>query len=291
MSKKLIYGGVEVTPNDPRLPEILASIVELVQKSIGKQITFHPSFRSGNIKNVQETVKPNAILRIEGLSEKVTDLDQSINPDQIFAFQYKNALHINKDGMTIAECIKDPGFKVVNEEDSEDELEACHSGDKEIPEENKTKEMPSHGYKDHATEREESINDLIEKLVEACDGLDYELRAYLFNKLITLGLSKEEIRSRAKALIATQEGYSDIKDYDPSKPLEAQEASVKKAIDRLIVINNKSILNYDYSIATQISNRLTLIGLGTDEFRDRSDELLTKSEARSEEIEGRWKIF
>ena len=27
MSKKLLYGGIEVTPNDPRLPEILASIV------------------------------------------------------------------------------------------------------------------------------------------------------------------------------------------------------------------------------------------------------------------------
>jgi hypothetical protein len=122
MSKKLIYGGIEVTPNDPRLPEILASIVELVQKSIGEQITFHPDFRRG--KNVQETVKPDAILRIEDISEIVTDLDQSLNPNQIFAFQYKNTLHINKDGMTIDDCLKQPGFKVVDKEDPEDELEA-----------------------------------------------------------------------------------------------------------------------------------------------------------------------
>ena len=116
MSKKLIYGGVEVTPNDPRLPEILASIVELVQKSMGEQIVKHPRFCEGTMKSVEEQVKPNAVLRIEGISELLTDLDQPLNPDQIFAFSYRDTLHINKKGMTIGECIKQPGFKVVDDE-------------------------------------------------------------------------------------------------------------------------------------------------------------------------------
>lgn len=115
MSKKLIYGGIEVTPNDPRLPEILASIVELIQKSMGKQIVRHPRFCEGTMKSVEEQVKPNAVLRIEGISELLTDLDQPLNPDQIFAFSYKDTLHINKKGMTIGECIKQPGFKVVDD--------------------------------------------------------------------------------------------------------------------------------------------------------------------------------
>lgn len=116
MSKKLIYGGIEVTPSDPRLPEILASIVELIQKSMGKQIVRHPRFCEGTMKNVEEQVKPNAVLRIEGISELLTDLDQPLNSDQIFAFSYKDTLHINKKGMTIGECIKQPGFKVVDDE-------------------------------------------------------------------------------------------------------------------------------------------------------------------------------
>ena len=82
MSKKLIYDGIEVTPNDPRLPEILASIVELVQKSMGKQLRYRY---------------------------------QHINGEQIFAFLDEDTIHINKDGMSVADCLKQPGFKVVDD--------------------------------------------------------------------------------------------------------------------------------------------------------------------------------
>lgn len=114
MSKKLVYGGVEVTPCDPRLPEILASIVELVRKSMGVQKVSHPRIRD---YPVEETVKPDAVLRIEDFPKTLTDLDQSINSDHTFAFLYEDTLHLNKRGMTIADCINQPGFKVVDDEE------------------------------------------------------------------------------------------------------------------------------------------------------------------------------
>ena len=119
MSKKLIYGGIEVTPNDPRLPEILASIVELVQKTMGKQVRYHFQHINGSWeRNGVETIRPSTIVKIDDGSKSSLNLEQEyINSEQIFAFLNEDTIHINKDGMSVAECIKQPGFKVVDDEE------------------------------------------------------------------------------------------------------------------------------------------------------------------------------
>lgn len=119
MSKKLIYGGVEVTPNDPRLSEILASIVELVQRSMDEQSkSRYQCINRSWVQCGKEMLKPNGVVKIDGEFESSSNLEkQYINPDLFFAFIYEGTLHINKRGMSVAECIKEPGFKVVNEEE------------------------------------------------------------------------------------------------------------------------------------------------------------------------------
>ena len=117
MSKKLIYGGVEVTPNDPRLPEILASIVELVQKTMGKQVRYRYQHINGRLARIgEETIKPSNIVKVDDCSKSSLNLEQEyINPEQIFAFLDEGTIHINKDGMSVADCLKQPGFKVVDD--------------------------------------------------------------------------------------------------------------------------------------------------------------------------------
>ena len=118
MSKKLIYGGVEVTPNDPRLPEILASIVELVQKTMGKQVKCRFQYINGRWeRNGVDTIRPSTIVKVDDGSKSSLNLEQEyINPEQIFAFLDEGTIHINKDGMSVADCLKQPGFKVVDDE-------------------------------------------------------------------------------------------------------------------------------------------------------------------------------
>ena len=118
MSKKLIYGGIEVTPNDPRLPEILASIVELVQKTMGKQVRYRFQHINGSWeRNGEETIRPSTIVKIDDGSKSSLNLEQEyINSEQIFAFLDEDTIHINKDGMSVADCLKQPGFKVVDDE-------------------------------------------------------------------------------------------------------------------------------------------------------------------------------
>ena len=117
MSKKLIYGGVEVTPNDPRLPEILASIVELVQKTMGKQTRCRFQHINGSwARSGEETIRPSTIVKVDDGSKSSLNLEQEyINPEQIFAFLDEGTIHINKDGMSVADCLKQPGFKVVDD--------------------------------------------------------------------------------------------------------------------------------------------------------------------------------
>ena len=118
MSKKLIYGGIEVTPNDPRLPEILASIVELVQKTMGKQVRYRFKFINGTWeRSGEETIRPSTIVKVDDGSKSSLNLEQEyINSEQIFAFLDEGTIHINKDGMSVADCLKQPGFKVVDDE-------------------------------------------------------------------------------------------------------------------------------------------------------------------------------
>ena len=118
MSKKLIYGGIEVTPNDPRLPEILASIVELIQKTMGKQVRYHFQHINGSWeRNGVETIRPSTIVKVDDGSKSSLNLEQEyINSEQIFAFLDEGTIHINKDGMSVADCLKQPGFKVVDDE-------------------------------------------------------------------------------------------------------------------------------------------------------------------------------
>ena len=118
MSKKLLYGGIEVTPNDPRLPEILASIVELIQKTMGKQVRYHFQHINGSWeRNSVETIRPSTIVKVDDGSKSSLNLEQEyINSEQIFAFLDEGTIHINKDGMSVADCLKQPGFKVVDDE-------------------------------------------------------------------------------------------------------------------------------------------------------------------------------
>lgn len=117
MSKKLIYGGIEVTPNDPRLPEILASIVELVQKTMGKQVRYRYQHINGRLARIgEETIKPSNIVKVDDCSKSSLNLEQEyINPEKIFAFLDEDTIHINKEGMSVADCLKQPGFKVVDD--------------------------------------------------------------------------------------------------------------------------------------------------------------------------------
>ena len=119
MSKKLIYGGIEVTPNDPRLPEILASIIELVHKTMGKQIRPRFHFINGSwARSGEETIRPSTIVKIDDGSKSSLNLEQEyIDQEQFFAFLDEDTIHINKDGMSVADCLKQPGFKVVDDEE------------------------------------------------------------------------------------------------------------------------------------------------------------------------------
>lgn len=57
-------------------------------------------------------------------------------------------------------------------------------------------EIELRGYKDHAAERNKFINRCVEELIAAKDEHDHESAKYFLDKLITLGLSKEEIDER-----------------------------------------------------------------------------------------------
>ena len=114
MSKKLIYGGVEVTPCDPRLPEILASIVEMVRNS-SEEIKVVSGSQNGN--TLVKTILPRR--RVEISEDNVTSghVDKSLPVGMFSMYEYKGELHPNKAGLTIADCINQPGFKVVDDEE------------------------------------------------------------------------------------------------------------------------------------------------------------------------------
>lgn len=115
MSKKLMYGGVEVTPADPRLPEILATIVEMV-RNISDEIKVVSGSHNGN--TLVKTISPKR--RVEISEDDVTSghVDKPLPVGLFTMYEYKGELHPNKAGLTIADCINQPGFKVVDEEEN-----------------------------------------------------------------------------------------------------------------------------------------------------------------------------
>lgn len=106
MSKKLYYGGKEVVANDPRLPEILADIVTLIDRALDKKVTI-----SG-----MEVVDIAPSRYYEPSDEVLSRMEEQ---KTVFAlhdvpvFKYKGEIHPNLDDVPAAECIKRPGFKVV----------------------------------------------------------------------------------------------------------------------------------------------------------------------------------
>ena len=53
---------------------------------------------------------------IDDGSKSSLNLEQEyINPEQFFAFLDEDTIHINKEGMSVADCLKQPGFKVVDD--------------------------------------------------------------------------------------------------------------------------------------------------------------------------------
>ena len=120
MSKKLFYGGTEVIPCDPRLPEILANIIEMMQNA-GHE-WFREQHYTDPLTGVPTTTR--SVIHIPGRCVEVTEedvdknlIDSSAPVSHITSFNYRGTLYPNHQGCTIADCLNQPGFKVVDNED------------------------------------------------------------------------------------------------------------------------------------------------------------------------------
>lgn len=120
MSKKLFYGNTEVTPYDPRLPEILANIIEMIQNA-GNRYINKLSFD----RQTLETVTTRELVHVPGRCLEISKMEVDDNlvdtyrvpTEQVSAFNYQGALYPNHKGFTVADCLNQPGFKVVDDEE------------------------------------------------------------------------------------------------------------------------------------------------------------------------------
>lgn len=120
MSKKLFYGNTEVTPYDPRLPEILANIIEMIQNA-GSRYINKLSFD----RQTLQTVTTRELVHVPGRCLEIGEGDIGSNridtcvvsTEQVSAFNYQGALYPNHEGFTVADCLNQPGFKVVDDEE------------------------------------------------------------------------------------------------------------------------------------------------------------------------------
>lgn len=119
MSRKLFYGNTEVTPYDPRLPEILANIIEMIQNAGNKYINKLSFDReTGASFTTREIVHvPGRCLEIGKRDVDDNRVDMSVSTTQVSAFNYQGALYPNHEGFTVADCLNQPGFKVVDDEE------------------------------------------------------------------------------------------------------------------------------------------------------------------------------
>lgn len=108
MSKKLFYGGVEVIPNDPRLPQILADIVDMITAGTVREeldrgilIQNHPG-----VCNITDTDVENGSIDLCSASKM-----------HYKAFYYKGTYYPNRNDCTVADCLNRPGFKVEDNDE------------------------------------------------------------------------------------------------------------------------------------------------------------------------------
>jgi hypothetical protein len=113
MSKKLYYGGKEVVANDPRLPEILAEIVTLIDCALARKVTTQ---RYGSTSQTIDIDPPRYIEFSEELLAQFQEIGVEVSIDAFPVFKYNGEFHLNIDNVTAAECIKRPGLKVVDED-------------------------------------------------------------------------------------------------------------------------------------------------------------------------------
>ena len=110
MNKKLYYGGQEVVVNDPRLPEILADIVALIDRALDRKVTLHGG--------MQTEVTPSRYFELdEGQLARLKEKEAVVSTESAPVFKYKGEIYLNVDNTPVAECLKQPGLKVVESED------------------------------------------------------------------------------------------------------------------------------------------------------------------------------
>jgi DNA modification methylase len=119
MSKKLFYGNTEVTPYDPRLPEILANIIEMIQNAgceyINKLSFDHQTHASFTTR--EKVYVPGRCLKIGKRDVDDNRIDTNVSTTLASAFNYQGTLYPNHEGFTVADCLNQPGFKVVDDEE------------------------------------------------------------------------------------------------------------------------------------------------------------------------------
>lgn len=113
MSKKLIYGGKEVTANDPRLPEILANIVELVLNTT--EPVYELVFGADGQK-IHKLISPDKCILIDDSNVMSGFVDKHLDNGPASVFEYKGTYYPNHKGCTVADCLNQPGFKVEDDD-------------------------------------------------------------------------------------------------------------------------------------------------------------------------------
>lgn len=220
------------------------------------------------------------------------------------------------------------------EEEPEEELEVCLSDSKldgapslrpKVKEEHSQSDIYYSGnnipeetrkMEENYSEKEEKINKLIKKLIEASEKRDGAGTFHLISELRRMGLTEKEIGDRSASALGIFPPPSSINkvEYDPSKLMEAQDSSVleenelrgyrdctsspnvaqkdkiKSGKDQ--TTDQKKVLleqlleackNRDYARSACLQNELIYMGVSMEEIRTKCNEMVGGKDTETEE--------